>query len=186
MEFLKKPSIWEGSRHGSLVRSALGYRHCASSWLPRMTFAVINGFDVNCFSPSGWMSINSDKLLTGIREAYPVNVSSSDDDDSWRQRFFYFWKPCFILIGSASPLLAHYGAPTRAMSYLRMTSRMASRLWGCNPFIHLEERSSTSVWELSVFWQFATFWWGAIILLKKGMIYLVEEMWWNDLDSTPH
>ena len=27
------------------------------------------------------MSINSGQLLTGIREAYPVNVSSSDDDD---------------------------------------------------------------------------------------------------------
>ena len=24
------------------------------------------------------------------------------------------------------------------------------------------------------------------ILLKKGKIYLVEEMWWNHLDSTPH
>ena len=35
------------------------------------------------------------------------------------------------------------------------------------------------------FWQFATFWWSAIILLKKGKIYLVEEMWWNHLDSTP-
>ena len=28
--------------------------------------------------------------------------------------------------------------------------------------------------------------WSAIILLKKGKIYLVEEMWWNHLDSTPH
>ena len=26
----------------------------------------------------------------------------------------------------------------------------------------------------------------AIILLKKGKIDLVEEMWWNHLDSTPH
>ena len=26
----------------------------------------------------------------------------------------------------------------------------------------------------------------AIILLEKGKIYLVEEMWWNHLDSTPH
>ena len=26
----------------------------------------------------------------------------------------------------------------------------------------------------------------AIILLKKGKIYLVEWMWWNHLDSTPH
>ena len=25
-----------------------------------------------------------------------------------------------------------------------------------------------------------------IILLKKGNIYLVEELWWNHLDSTPH
>ena len=24
------------------------------------------------------------------------------------------------------------------------------------------------------------------ILLEKGKIYLVEEMWWNHLDSTPH
>ena len=39
---------------------------------------------------------------------------------------------------------------------------------------------------VSVFWQFATFWWSAIILLKKGKIYLVEEMWWNHWDSTPH
>ena len=39
---------------------------------------------------------------------------------------------------------------------------------------------------VSVFWQFATFWWSAIILLEKGKIYLVEEMWWNHLDSTPH
>ena len=28
--------------------------------------------------------------------------------------------------------------------------------------------------------------WSAIILLEKGKIYLVEEMWWNHLDSTPH
>ena len=39
---------------------------------------------------------------------------------------------------------------------------------------------------VSVFWQFATFWWSAIILLQKGKQYLVEEMWWNRLDSTPH
>ena len=45
--------------------------------------------------------------------------------------FVCFWKPWFMLICSASPLLAHHGAPTRAMSYLRITSRMASRLWGC-------------------------------------------------------
>ena len=32
----------------------------------------------------------------------------------------------------------------------------------------------------------ATFWWSAIILLEKGNIYLVEEMWWNHLDSIPH
>ena len=31
-----------------------------------------------------------------------------------------------------------------------------------------------------------TFWWSAIILLEKGNIYLVEQMWWNHLDSTPH
>ena len=30
------------------------------------------------------------------------------------------------------------------------------------------------------------FWWSAIIWLKKGKIYLVEEMWWSHLDSTPH
>ena len=30
------------------------------------------------------------------------------------------------------------------------------------------------------------FWWSAIILLEKGKIYLVEQMWWNHLDSTPH
>ena len=34
--------------------------------------------------------------------------------------------------------------------------------------------------------QFVTFWCSAIILLKKGKIYLVEEMWWNNLHSTPH
>ena len=26
----------------------------------------------------------------------------------------------------------------------------------------------------------------SVILLKEGKIYLVEEMWWNHLDSTPH
>ena len=31
-----------------------------------------------------------------------------------------------------------------------------------------------------------TNWWSAIILLKKGNMSLVEEMWWNHLDSTPH
>ena len=34
-----------------------------------------------------------------------------------------------------------------------------------------------SVSTVSVFWQFATFWWSAIILIKKRKIYLVEEMW---------
>ena len=29
-----------------------------------------------------------------------------------------------------------------------------------------------------------SFWWSAIIFLKKGKIYLVKEMWWNHLDST--
>ena len=43
-----------------------------------------------------------------------------------------------------------------------------------------------SVSTVSVFWLFATFWWSAIILLEKGNIYLVQEMWWNHLDSTPH
>ena len=57
--------------------------------------------------------------------------------------------------------------------------------WSCphrsytfDPFIyppHLCEHS-----------QFATFWWSAIILLENGKICLVEEMWWNHLDSTPH
>ena len=27
---------------------------------------------------------------------------------------------------------------------------------------------------------------GSFILLKKGKIYLVEEMWRNHLDATPH
>ena len=39
-----------------------------------------------------------------------------------------------------------------------------------------------SVNTVSVFWQFATFWWSAIILLKQGKIYLVGEMWLNHLD----
>ena len=35
--------------------------------------------------------MNSGQLLTGIREAYPVSVSSSDDDDvSCRPRFCLF------------------------------------------------------------------------------------------------
>ena len=38
---------------------------------------------------------------------------------------------------------------------------------------------------VNVIWQFATFWWSAIILLKLDKIYLVEEMWWSHLDSTP-
>ena len=47
--------------------------------------------------------------------------------------------------------------------------------WG--KIIHL------SVSAIGVFWQFTTFWWSAI---KNGKLYLVEEMWWNHLDSTPH
>ena len=27
--------------------------------------------------------------------------------------------------------------------------------------------------------------WNAIVLLKTGKIYLIGEMWWNILDSTP-
>ena len=50
--------------------------------------------------------------------------------------------------------------------------------WG--KILHLSMRT------VSVFWQFATFWGSAIILLEKGKIYLVEEMWWNHLDSNPH
>ena len=61
------------------------------------------------------------------------------------------------------------------------------RSYTFDSFIYREERSSTFVFStVSVFWQFATFWWSAIILLEKGKIYLVEEMWWNHLDSTPH
>ena len=45
----------------------------------------------------------------------------------------------------------------------------------------LEERSSTSVWALSVYSDSSPHF-GAIILLEKGKIYLVEEMWWNHLD----
>ena len=51
-------------------------------------------------------------------------------------------------------------------------------VWG--KILHLCVRT------VRIFWQFATFWWSAISLLEKGKIYLVEEMWWNHLDSTPH
>ena len=33
-------------------------------------------------------------------------------------------------------------------------------------------------------WQFATFWWSAIISHRQGMIYLVDVVWWNHLNST--
>ena len=57
------------------------------------------------------------------------------------------------------------------------------RIW----FIHISWRKilHRSVSTVSVFWQFATFWWSAITV-KQGKIYLVEEMWWNYLDATPH
>ena len=58
------------------------------------------------------------------------------------------------------------------------------RIWP----IHISWRKilHLCVSTVNVIWQFATFWWSAIILLKKGNIYLVEEMWWNRLDSTLH
>ena len=52
------------------------------------------------------------------------------------------------------------------------------RIWP----IHI---SWVKILHLSVFSQFVTFWCSAIILIKKGKIYLVEEMW-NRIDSTPH
>ena len=42
-------------------------------------------------------------------------------------------------------------------------------------FLHL------SVNTVRVFWQFATFWWSAIIFIKQVKMYLEEEMWWNHL-----
>ena len=55
--------------------------------------------------------------------------------------------------------------------------------YSSDPFVRLEERSSTSVCALSVCSR--TIWWSAIILINKGKIYLVEEMW-NHLDFIPH
>ena len=49
--------------------------------------------------------------------------------------------------------------------------------WGT--ILHLK------VSTVSVFWQFVTFWWSAIILLKIGKIYLVNEMWWTILRFHP-
>ena len=53
----------------------------------------------------------------------------------------------------------------------------------CRAPIHISWRNilHLCVSTVSVFWQFATFWWSAIILLEKGKIHLVEEMWWNHL-----
>ncbi len=101
--------------------------------IPWMIFAVMNGFAVNCFSPSGWMSKYSGQLLTGIREEYPVNVSSSDDceDSLWCPRLCLFLEAMVEIGSSAPPLLTRHGVPTRAMPCLRMSSRLALRLWGC-------------------------------------------------------
>ena len=50
----------------------------------------------------------------------------------------------------------------------------------------LRKDSPQSVSAVSVLWQFATFWWSAIIWPKQGRLYLVEETWWNQLDSITH
>ena len=88
-------------------------------------------------------------------------------------------------VNSASTRPVRSTPATTQEGYVFQVGRSAGRMkLSCvipasvNPFIYLEERSSTSVVStVSVFWQFATFWWSAILLLKKGKIYLVEEMW---------
>ena len=44
------------------------------------------------------------------------------------------------------------------------------------------------VGAVSVFWQVATFWWSAIVLIKKEGVYSVGGggMWWSRLDFIPH
>ena len=76
------------------------------------------------------------------------------------------------------------GAGRKKLSADSVVPASVIRIWP----IHISWRKilHLCVRTVSVFWQFTTFWWSAIILLKKGKIYLVEEIWWNRLDSTPH
>ena len=112
--------------------------------------------------------------------------------------FVWYFTICLTLNASLNKTFPSFckASPGRLVILLQVVQQIWNCLVSCphrshtsDPFIHLEEKSSTSMWAVSVYWQFSTFnffFLTAVILLKQGKLYLEEEIWWIPSNTTPH
>ena len=109
-----------------------------------------------------------------------VGVPYTDFKHLFSQYIFSTWSWTSLILSSQSWEIG--SPPTGGAGRMKLSCVVPASVihiwpihisWG--KIVHL------CVSTVSVFWQFATFWWSAIILLEKGRIYLVEEMWWNHM-----